>query len=62
MKDNTMDILKMMNEGYLMDSYEKYYIHEYSKMGVSLNEQHVFLPSCSIYYTNKAGRLASLTN
>jgi hypothetical protein len=43
-KYETTEILKVINEGNLMDKYKKYYIHKYSKMEVSLNE-HVISPN-----------------
>jgi hypothetical protein len=35
-----MEILKVINKGNLMDSYERCYIQKYSTEGICLNEQH----------------------
>jgi hypothetical protein len=39
------EILKVMNKGRIMDNYEKYYTHKYSKMGVNINERHITGPN-----------------
>jgi hypothetical protein len=39
-KEETMEILKVINKGNLMYSYERYYIQKYSTEGICLNEQH----------------------
>jgi hypothetical protein len=36
-----MEILKVINKGNFMNSYEQYYLQKYSKQGICLNEQHV---------------------
>jgi hypothetical protein len=40
-----MEILKVINKGSRMDSYERFYMYKQSKTGICLNEQHVTTPN-----------------
>jgi hypothetical protein len=41
-EDEIMDVLRIMNVGFIMDSYEKFNVFNHGRIGEYLNKQHIF--------------------